>query len=167
MTNLISPVAELSPSSVSAAPGERILSADLPRHEGERVVVCGWLHRLRRMGGVAFLVLRDRGGLAQVVIEAPEQLERLQGLQAEWVLRISGLVVAEPRAALGVEIHEPEVEVIAAVLDPLPIEINKPELKANLDTYLDNATVGLRHPLKQATFRLFGGILDGFAATMK
>jgi nondiscriminating aspartyl-tRNA synthetase len=48
------------------------------------------------------------------------------------------------------------------VTEPLPFEINKKVLKPGLDVFLDHAPVGLRHPLKQATFRLFGTILNAF-----
>ena len=48
----------------------RVLSAELPKHIGERVVIAGWLHRRRELKSVTFLVIRDRAGLAQVVLPA-------------------------------------------------------------------------------------------------
>ena len=50
---------------------ERTWTSELPQHAGERVLLKGWLHRLRRLSGVSFLVLRDARGLAQVVIDDP------------------------------------------------------------------------------------------------
>src|SRR5438045_9058516 len=46
---------------------ERIWTTDLSRHVGERVRLAGWLHRLRQLSGVSFLILRDGKGLAQIV----------------------------------------------------------------------------------------------------
>ncbi|MFL5944391.1 MAG: OB-fold nucleic acid binding domain-containing protein, partial [Gaiellaceae bacterium] len=54
---------------------KRVLTSELPAHAGERVLLQGWLHRRRELSRVSFLVLRDRAGLAQVVVEqAPELL---------------------------------------------------------------------------------------------
>ncbi len=50
----------------------RVLSAELPKHIGERVTIAGWLHRRRELKSVTFLVIRDRAGLAQVVVPAGE-----------------------------------------------------------------------------------------------
>ena len=50
---------------------QRILSCQLPAHIGQRVTIAGWIHRRRLLKSVAFLILRDRAGLAQVVVSAP------------------------------------------------------------------------------------------------
>jgi aspartyl-tRNA synthetase len=46
----------------------RVLSADLPEHIGKRVTIAGWLHRRRELKSVTFLIVRDRSGVAQVVL---------------------------------------------------------------------------------------------------
>ncbi len=143
---------------------ERTLSRDLPARVGTRVCVQGWMHALRRMGGVSFLLLRDRTGVTQSVLEAPEALD---GLLPETVLTLHGTVTPEPRARSGVELRNVSVEVVAPVREPLPFEINKGPLRANLDTYLDHAPVGLRHPHKQAALRLMSGIVGAYADWMR
>ncbi len=140
---------------------ERTLTADLPGKIGERVHLEGWMHNLRKMGGVNFLQLRDRSGIAQVFL-SPEDVEQLAGLQAETVLAVDGLVTEEPRAQGGVEIHDAAVQVITPVTEVLPFEINKKVLKPSLDTFLNNAPVGLRFTKRQAVFRLYSDLLAGF-----
>ena len=142
---------------------QRVLAADAARYVGERVSLAGWLHQVRRFGGIAFLLLRDRTGIIQVVFDDPAGLDVLAGLQSETVLQVSGTVVAESRARLGVEVHLPEVRVVSPVRDVLPFEINKKVLRPHIDTFLDHAAVGLRHPAKRAVFRLGAGLLDAFA----
>lgn len=142
---------------------QRVLAGDAAQHIGERIRLAGWLHQTRRLGGVAFLLLRDRSGIIQVVFDDPTKLDALAGLQAETVLQIDGTVVAEPRARLGVEVHQPEVSLVSPVRDVLPFEINKKVLRPHLDTLLDHAAVGLRHPTKRAVFRLGAGLLAAFA----
>src|SRR3982751_1748904 len=92
---------------------QRIWTTELAGHVGERVYLAGWLHRLRRLGNVSFLVLRDAKGLAQVVIEDPALAGRLAKIKKEWVLRVGGWAVPEPQAPGGVEVREPVVELVS------------------------------------------------------
>jgi nondiscriminating aspartyl-tRNA synthetase len=124
--------------------------------------MAGWLHRLRRLGAINFLLLRDGYGLFQAIVDDERQLATLRGLQPESVIEIHGRVMAEPQAPGGLELHECRIEVVTPVTDTLPFEINKKVLKPGLDVFLDHAPVGLRHPKKQATFRVLASILAGF-----
>jgi nondiscriminating aspartyl-tRNA synthetase len=139
----------------------RILTNEIQHHKGERVRVEGWIHAIRKFGAVNFLVLRDRSGMAQAVLES-EDVAPLEGLQVETVVAIEGTVEEEPRASSGVEIRRARVEVISPVTDVLPFELNKKVLKPTLDVFLNNAPVGLRYPSRQATFRLYSDLLFGF-----
>jgi aspartyl-tRNA synthetase len=101
-------------------------------HAGETVSVAGWVDTRRDHGGVAFLDLRDRSGLLQVVAdpEASEALEAAHRVRPEWVLRITGTVRERPegmrneRLATGdVELAAESVEVLsAAETPPFPVE---------------------------------------------
>ncbi len=145
---------------------ERIYTSEVAAHVGEHVKLAGWLHTLRRLGGINFLVLRDVRGTVQVVVDTAEALAALDGLLPETVLGLTGQAVAEPQAPGGVEIHAPVFEILSPVHDALPFPLNKPEVKAGLPVFLDHATVGLRHPAKRALFRLSAGIMAGFRATL-
>lgn len=145
---------------------ERIYTSEVAAHVGQRVRLAGWLHALRRLGGVNFLVLRDVRGMVQVVIDTDEALAALNGLLPETVLAVEGTVVAEPQAPGGVELHGPVFEILSPVRDALPFPLNKPEVKAGLPVFLDHAVVGLRHPQKRALFRLSAGVMAGFRATL-
>jgi nondiscriminating aspartyl-tRNA synthetase len=147
---------------------ERILSTEAAGHVGERVTVAGWLHAVRRPGGIVFAVLRDRAGLIQVVSENPRDADLLQELGVESVLAVSGQVVREERAPLGVEIRAERIEPIAAVSAELPLQINKRSLSAGLEVLLDHRAVSLRSPQIRAIFRVqhevarsFGEFLTG------
>ena len=127
---------------------ERILTSELAAHAGERVLLQGWLHRKRELSRVSFLVLRDRAGLAQIV------LEEMPELLPESVLEIEGLAVASEQAPGGVEVHQPELRVLAEPAEPPPVELHRPEPRESLPTRLDNAPVALRHPVVRERFRL-------------
>jgi nondiscriminating aspartyl-tRNA synthetase len=145
---------------------ERIYTTQIREHAGERVRLAGWLHTLRRLGGINFLVLADGRGMAQCVVDTPEALASLEGLLPETVLAVEGAVVAEPQAPGGFELRGPAFEILSPVRDGLPFPLNKPEVKAGLPVFLDHAVIGLRHPGKRSLFRLSAGVMAGFRATL-
>jgi nondiscriminating aspartyl-tRNA synthetase len=140
---------------------QRTLTRELPGRTGDRVLVQGWVHAIRKFGAVNFLIVRDRSGMAQAIMD-PDQLAKLDGLQVETVVAIEGTVEEEPRAAGGVELRETRLNVVSPVSEVLPFEINKKVLKPSLDVFLNHAPVGLRFPRKQSVFRLYSDLLAGF-----
>ncbi len=144
----------------------RVRAKSLADHIGRSVALAGWLHRYRQLGKISFLILRDQSGLAQIVVDDPALRERLTGLGNESVLIVRGTVVAEPQAPGGVEVHQPEIEVLAEVDEQLPFELFMPELSARLPTVLDHATVANRHPSRRAYFQIAAALVRGFRATL-
>ena len=145
---------------------ERIRTTEIGAHVGERVRLAGWLHRLRQLSNVSFLILRDGYGLAQVVVDDAALAGRLAALGAESVLAVEGTAVAESAAPGGVEIHGPSVEVLTEAAEPPPFDLFRPTIKAQLPTILDYAPLALRHPRQRALFRLSAVSMAGFRATL-
>ncbi len=141
---------------------EHIWATQMGEHVGERVQLHGWVHQLRALGKINFLILRDGMGTVQAMTQNSADLAPLQGLQNETVVELEGMVVNEPQAPGGLELHDFTVRVITQVTEALPFPINKPVVKASLDTFLDNATVALRHPRHRALFRISAGIMAAF-----
>ncbi|HLJ35988.1 MAG TPA: aspartate--tRNA(Asn) ligase, partial [Ktedonobacteraceae bacterium] len=137
-------------------------------HIGERIRVAGWLHSLRRMGGVTFLVVRDGWGMIQAVTESEAELGALAtgAVGVESVIAIEGLVVSEQQAPGGFELHNLQIEVITPVIEPPPVALNKRKITANIGTLLDHAAVTNRHPARRAIFRLAAGITTGFRGAL-
>ncbi len=145
----------------------RVWTTDLPAHVGENVSLRGWLHHLRRLSNVTFLLLRDGQGIAQIVLEDSAQIALLEGLHHETVLRVDGRVVAAPQAPGGVEVQRPAVTVVAPSAEAPPIDLFRPELSAQLPTVLDLAPLTLRHPRRRALFRLASASMEGFRSTLR
>jgi nondiscriminating aspartyl-tRNA synthetase len=145
---------------------QRIHVHELSEHEGERVRVAGWLQHQRRLSRLTFLLLRDRTGIAQVILETPELVAELSSLQPESVLEIDAVVIAAAQAPGGVELHEPTVRVLSPAAAPPPIDLRLPVLKEQLPTQLDHAPVSLRHPRKRATFELAAASVAGYRAVL-
>jgi nondiscriminating aspartyl-tRNA synthetase len=146
---------------------QRIWSDELSTHVGEPVLLAGWLHRLRRLSSVSFLILRDGAGLAQVVLEAPDLVECVASLEPETVLQVEGNVVATPQAPRGVELRATRIEVISPAVEPPPFELHRPHIPAQLPTLLDHAPLSLRHPRQRALFRLAAASVEGFRRTLR
>ncbi|HUD11189.1 MAG TPA: aspartate--tRNA(Asn) ligase [Candidatus Saccharimonadia bacterium] len=134
----------------------RTLTSELGSKTGKEVTVKGWLHKRRDLGGIMFLVLRDRAGLVQVVVKDEAEQKKLEGLYAGTVLEITGMVAGEPRAQGGVEMHNPQLTVMMPVKDVPPIEFEKPidHTPENQDTLFDNRVYNLRNPDEQKIFRI-------------
>jgi nondiscriminating aspartyl-tRNA synthetase len=139
----------------------RTLTSELAAHIGETATLNGWLHKKRLLGGLNFITLRDRAGLAQTLIIGDE-LEKLRGLQIGTVVALTGTVVADERAPGGAELHDVTVEVIVPVVDESPIEIDKPlsHDSENLDTLFDNRVIGLRNLNEQTIFKVQAKVLE-------
>lgn len=147
---------------------ERTRTTELVGAVGERVRLTGWLHALRRLGGVTFVILRDGWGMAQVVSENEAELAPLTEADAgpESVVAVEGDAVAAPQAPSGVELRRPRVEVITPVREAPPLLLGKRELKAGLPALLEHAVIANRHPTRRAVFRLASSVLSGFRAAM-
>jgi nondiscriminating aspartyl-tRNA synthetase len=143
----------------------RTLTAHLPRWVGQRATVQGWVHRRRRLSQVAFLVVRDRSGLAQVVIGDGAARRQLDTLGEETVVSIDGLVVANPKAPGGTEMTDPQITVLGSA-GPPPVELWRPALNTGLPTLLDHAPVTWRHPAQAAIWKLAAASLRGFRRTL-
>lgn len=134
----------------------RTLSRQLKEHIGQSVTIAGWLHKKRLLGGLTFIVIRDRSGVAQALVKDKGEVEKLRGLQIGTVLEISGVVAADDRAPGGVEIHETNLKIDMPIEMEPPIEIDKPlsHEPDNLDTLFEYRVIGLRSPREQAVFKV-------------
>lgn len=143
---------------------ERVRTIEAKGHVGQRVCLQGWVHTLRLLGGVNFLVLRDGWGMIQAVTEDAQDFVALTAaeLQSETVIALEGLVVESAQAPGGIELQAPKVEVITAVAEALPVLINKREIKAQLPVLLDHAVITNRHPARRAMFRLAARTMAAF-----
>ncbi|NUT33676.1 MAG: aspartate--tRNA(Asn) ligase [Hamadaea sp.] len=141
---------------------QRILSSALAEHIGAEVTIAGWIHRRRMLKSVAFLILRDRAGFAQVVTTSAE----LEELSEETVVAVTGTVTANPVAPAGVELTGPRIEVLSDRVEALPVELFRPSLNVNLPTLLDHAALTLRHPARRPVFELSAAVIRGFRATL-
>ncbi len=141
---------------------ERILAVDLIRHIDRPVMVRGWISSFRPLGKLNFLILRDRTGFIQIVVENKEEAKKVGHLQPGSIVRVHGKASRSMQAGLGVEIVEPRIEVETAVVDPPPVEYYKPEIASELEFILDHRSIALRNRKIAAVFKIQAEIAHAY-----
>ncbi|TQM64380.1 aspartate--tRNA(Asn) ligase [Humibacillus xanthopallidus] len=151
----------------TTTPALRVLARDLASlPTGEPATLAGWIHRRRVLASVTFLVLRDRTGLAQVVVKDPATIEQLHGLPEETVVEVTGTVSANDSAPGGAELTAPTIIALTEPALPPPVELWRPTFGAGLPTHLDHAAVTLRHPRHRAAWQLASASMAGFRSAL-
>src|SRR5688572_27698357 len=141
---------------------------------GKSVTLAGWAHRRRDHGGVIFIDLRDRDGLAQVVCD-PDRVEAFrlaESVRNEFVLRVTGVVRARPAGTVNTSLRSGEIEVLAhevEILNPSltpPFQLDDDNLSETVR--LEHRIIDLRRDVMQKNLRLrhaasraARGFLDG------
>ena len=130
--------------------------------EDSVVKVSGWVHTVRDLGGIVFLILRDSDGLIQVVASKSdlgnEYFEKFRELRPETVVSIEGRVKKSSKAPGGVEIRASSVEILNRASVPLHLE-PAGRSKLTLDERLDNRVIDLRKPRNMAIFKFQSALL--------
>ena len=111
---------------------------------GQSVTLCGWAHRRRDHGGVIFIDLRDREGLAQVVSDPDRRstFATAEKIRNEYVLKVTGVVRRRPEGTINPNLASGEVEVLAHSIEILNPSITPP---FQLDEDNLSETVRLTH----------------------
>jgi len=142
-------------------------------HLDQIVSICGWAHRRRDHGGVIFIDLRDREGMAQVVCDPDraEMFKAAESVRNEFVLRITGLVRRRPAGSENANMSSGEIELLCHNIEVLnaavtpPFQLDDDNLSENVR--LTHRVIDLRRPqmqknmmLRYKTARAFRRFLD-------
>lgn len=122
-------------------------------HIDQTVTLCGWVHRRRDHGGVIFLDLRDREGIAQVVVDpdTEEAFARADRVRSEFVIRLTGRVRNRPEGTTNPEMPTGMVEVLGKELEILnasetpPFQLDE-HINVGEDVRLKYRYMDLRRP---------------------
>ena len=139
-------------------------SADIgPELDGQEVVVFGWIHEIRDLGGLRFLILQDKTGKLQITIHrhkvANEVVKKAESLQKQYSIGVKGTVKKMGKAPRGAEIIPKEMRIFSVSKQPLPLDITG-RTKAEIDVRLDARVLDLRREENQAIFKVQHAALE-------
>ena len=129
-------------------------------HLGKTVTLCGWAHRRRDHGGVIFIDLRDREGLAQVVCnpEPVEMFKVAESVRNEYVLRVTGKVRRRPEGSDNANLASGEIEIVCQEIEVLNVSVTPPfqldDENLSENVRLTHRVIDLRRPFMQKNMML-------------
>ncbi|HJJ89587.1 MAG TPA: aspartate--tRNA(Asn) ligase [Methanocorpusculum sp.] len=123
--------------------------------ECKRAEISGWVHEERDLGGLIFLLIRDRTGILQITIPKkkvrPDVLSTVKEISRESIISCEGEVKETEKAPGGRELIPENLKIISRSETPLPLDVSE-KVPAELDTRLDNRYLDLRKPRVNAIF---------------
>ena len=137
-------------------------------HEGTEVKLCGWAHRRRDHGGVIFIDLRDKKGLAQIVIDpdTPEAFKAGESIRNEYVLQVTCKVRLRPEGTINKNLPSGEVEMLASKVEILNPSLTPPFMlddeTISESVRLENRFIDLRRDTMQKNLTLRYDISKNF-----
>ncbi len=127
------------------------------------IEIDGWVQEIRALGGIAFLILRDRHGTIQVALPkkkvTPELFAAAIAISRESVVRVQGTVKQSVQARNGYEVIPTAIEVLSAARSPLPMGVVD-KVNVEMDTRLNHRYMDLRKPEVRAVFEIKSMVLQ-------
>ena len=139
---------------------KRILAADAKNHINEEITLEGWIHNVRDLSDFSFVILRDRSGTVQGIIENPDF--EVPVLTNESIIQMTGKVEKPEFAKAGFEVKITGINVVVEVTEEPPIQLNKKKVKEHLERVLDFRYFSLRHPSIRPIFEIQSTIAQAF-----
>lgn len=139
-----------------------------PEMEGKEVTVAGWVHEVRDLGKIKFILLRDRSGIVQITGKnetTGEEALKKMNLVKESVITVKGIIKKEKQARTGVEINPIEIKDLNPVTVKIPFEVTG-KVPADIDVRLDYRYIDLRRLETQAIFKVRSEMLRAFRENM-
>src|SRR5881409_3676683 len=142
----------------------RSFSTISPADHGKEASLAGWVEDVRNLGGIAFLIVRQRDGTFQATIKKksyPDLFNRASKVVRESVVAVRGRIDPNPQVRNGWELTATALDVLSPAAAPLPLPIAD-KVGAEMDTRFDNRVLDLRKPERRAIFRVRSVVAGAF-----
>src|SRR5438128_11584620 len=142
----------------------RSFSTITPADHGKEASLAGWVEDVRNLGGIAFLIVRQRDGTFQATIKKKADkalFNRASKLVRESVVAVRGRIEPNPQVRNGWELVATALEVLSPAAAPLPLPIAD-KVGADMDTRFDNRVLDLRKPERRAIFHVRSVVAAAF-----
>ncbi len=140
---------------------KRVLSSDVKKFNGKSVAVAGWVHAVRDVGALVFVILRDRSGLLQLICKG-ESAEAARQLSLESSVTVSGAVKVDEKIKMGgVELVVDTIKLVTGSLPKLPVDVAG-KTETNFEHRFDHRVIDLRREEPQAVFAVQSTLCNAF-----
>ena len=133
---------------------------------GSEIEINACAHKVKDMGGFAFINLRTARYVIQAVYSPDDCKDSIEGIREGCFVKATGVVREEPRAYNGIEIKLTGIKLIHNPGNDYPLHVSARKLGCSLDVNLDNRGVALRNPVERAVFKFQEGVVSAFRQFM-
>lgn len=138
---------------------------DIEKADGGQVTFCACVHKLRKMSGFTFVILRTGRYILQAVYTKACTGDFDSLCEGAYV-KITGDVKKEERANYGYEITLSSFEILSKPAEEYPLHVSSRKLGCSIETSMAHRSVALRHPEQRAVFKISEGVVSGFREFM-
>ncbi len=134
----------------------------------KEVILAGWVHEVRELGNITFLILRDKTGLIQIIGKidiTDKSIIQQMHVPKESVIQVKGILKINKQAKRGFEIIPIEIINLNPISSKIPFEVTG-KVYAELDTLLDFRYIDLRRLKTTAVFNIQSTILNSFRTSL-
>lgn len=150
--------------------GEKLIETisinDLKDSSGSEITLCACVHKIRRMSGFSFVILRTGKYIFQAVYNPSQCSGDFEKICEGAYIKISGTVKSEPRANYGYEIILSDISVISLPAAEYPLHVSNKNLGCSLDANMSYRSTALRNPMQRAVFKVSEGVVEAFRQFM-
>ncbi|MCI8521312.1 MAG: aspartate--tRNA(Asn) ligase [Clostridia bacterium] len=139
---------------------------DLERSLDSSVTFSACVHKLRKMSGFTFVILRTGKYILQSVYTPKQCTDSISELCEDAYITVTGIVKKEVRANYGYEITLTSFELLSKPAEEYPLHVSSKKLGCSIETSMAHRSVALRHPQERAVFKISEGVVSGFREFM-
>lgn len=139
---------------------------DLKNAAGGSITFSACVHKLRKMSGFSFIILRTGRYILQSVYKSSDCEGSFEQLCEGAYIKITGTVKEEIRANYGYEITLSSFTVLSVPAEEYPLHVSGKKLGCSVETSMTHRSVALRHPEQKAVFKISEGVVSAFREFM-
>lgn len=141
---------------------ETIEPEELEYHVGEKIQIHGFIYKIRKMKGFAFVLLRTKRDILQCIYTPEKACFSLDEIKEESAVVITAEAVLEERSRTGYDLQLLDIEILSEPEKESPIVINNKIVDTSMENLLNYRPITLRNEKQRAIFKLQEGISNGF-----
>lgn len=145
---------------------EEVTLESLEAAVGGEIRFSACVHKVRKMSGFSFVILRTGRYILQTVYTKKSCTGDISALREGMYITVTGSVKREERANYGYEIELLNFEILSSPKEEYPLHVSSKKLGCSIETSMEHRSVALRHPEQRAVFKIAEGVVSGFREFM-